>query len=187
MDTSPEAVTDLLNAWRAGDAAAREQLFVAVYAELRRIAQQRLRREFAGRSLLPSDLVNEAFLRLVVPPQISWQNRAHFYAIASTVMRRILVDHARQRDAKINGGALTLVALDAALDEAQRQDVNVLALDDALRTLEKLDLRQHQVVEHRFFSGLTIEETAEALGISPSVVSEDWKIAKLWLHRELSR
>jgi len=178
------AVTQLLAAWNAGDEHARDRLIPIVYADLRRMARRYMRRERDGHTLQPTELVHEAFMRLV-DSGADWQGRAHFFAVAAQVMRRILVDHARTRQAAKRGsGAPALVLEDVAAPI--HSDVDLLALDDALRLLGDLDPRQCQVVELRFFGGLSVEETAEVLGISTATVKREWQMAKAWLYRQLA-
>jgi len=184
--SSSGSVTDLLKAWQEGDRAALDQLMPLVITELRRIAGRYVRRESPGNTLQPTDLVNEAYLRLVDQRRAQWRHRAHFLAIAAEMMRRILVDHAREKKAQKRGGAVQTVVLDEAIDKAPSQDVDVVRLDDALKTLADLDSRQGRIVELRFFGGMTVEETAEVVGISPATVKREWAMAKAWLYHELS-
>jgi RNA polymerase sigma factor (TIGR02999 family) len=182
----PEPVTDLLRRWRQGDSTALEKLLPLVYNELRRIARRQLRRERPNHTLQPTALVHEVYLKLVDQHSIEWQNRAQFYGVAAQLIRRILVDHVRnQRTAKRGAGALTLT-LDDAVSEPARQDIDLMKLDDALLSLSRMDEQQSRVVEMRFFGGLSIEETAEALGVSLSTVKRDWAAAKAWLYRDMS-
>lgn len=182
-----EDVTQLLVRWSEGDKDALEQLMPLVYNELRRLANYYLQRERKDHTLQSTALVHEAFLRLIDQRDVRWQNRAHFFGVASQMIRRILVDHARaHQTAKRGGGAYTL-ALDDALGAEQKRDLDLVALDDALNGLAHLDPQQARIVELRFFTGLTIEETAEVVGISPATVKRDWNTAKAWLFRELSR
>jgi RNA polymerase sigma factor (TIGR02999 family) len=179
-------VTELLKCWRQGDSTALEKLLPLVYDELRRIAAQQLRRERPNHTLQPTALVHEVYLKLVGQHRIEWQNRAQFYGVAAQLIRRILVDHVRnRRTAKRGGGAVTLALQDAVFEPA-RQDIDLVKLDDALLSLATKDEQQSRVVELRFFSGLSIEETAEVLGISPSTVKRDWAAAKAWLYRDMS-
>jgi RNA polymerase sigma factor (TIGR02999 family) len=181
-------VTELLRAWSGGEARAFDDLVPVVYAELKRQAERYLRREKVGHSLQATALVHEAYLRLVDQRRIQWQGRAQFFGIAAQLMRRVLVDHARSRHAEKRGGMhVSLVRpLEEATAAAPEADVDLLALDDALTRLGALDARQAKVVELRYFSGLGIEETAEALGISPATVKREWAMARAWLKRELS-
>jgi RNA polymerase sigma factor (TIGR02999 family) len=180
-------VTGLLLAWRAGDASALERLIPLVHAELRRIARNFMRKERAGHSLQTSALVNEAYLRLIDAHNVDWQNRAHFFAISASLMRRILVDFARARHNLKRGGQAKQVSLDDALVVTSAHSTDLMALDDALTALSQLDPRQSKVVELRFFGGLTEEETAEVLGVSSRTVRTDWSMAKVWLLRELGK
>jgi RNA polymerase sigma factor (TIGR02999 family) len=185
--TQDADVTQLLRAWRAGDASAGERLLPVVYAELHRRAQAAMRREDAGHTLQPTALVNEAYMRLVGQRQSEWQNRSQFYGIAAQLMRRILIDHAREHlAAKRGGGAkqVTLSGIDAAADSDDA--IEVLALHDALERLTALDERQGKIVELRYFAGLSVEEAAEALEISPATVKREWATARAWLKRELA-
>ena len=185
VDSSDE-VTQLLLAWGEGDAAARDRLIPLVHAELRRLARAYMRRERDGHTLQTSALVNEAYLRLV-PGQMSWQNRAHFFGIAARLMRQVLIDHALARKAAKRGGAQQQVPLSAAADVATGRAVEILALDEALKSLAEFDLRKSQIIELRFFGGLTTTETATALGLSDSTVEREWRLAKAWLQREMER
>ncbi len=180
-------VTELLLAWRAGDAAALEQLMPLVYAELRRIARNYLRKERAGHTLQTAALVNEAYLRLLDAQNISWQNRAHFFAISSTLMRRVLVDMARERQAHKRGGSAQQIVLDEGLLAGTERTEDLVALDEALTALAAVDARKSKVVELRFFGGLSEAEMAEALQVSPETVRRDWRLAKAWLLRFLSK
>jgi RNA polymerase sigma factor (TIGR02999 family) len=180
-------VTTLLVEWKGGNAYALDQLVPLVEGELRRLAKVYLRREKSDHTLQSTALVNEAWIRLIDQKQSGWQNRAHFVAIAARLMRQILVDHARANQAEKRGGGKSLLALDEALGIPERGTVGVVALDDALKLLAELDQQQAQIVEMRFFGGLTIEETAEALGVSPATVKRDWTVARGWLFRELSK
>jgi RNA polymerase sigma factor (TIGR02999 family) len=176
----------LLIQWSNGDSAALDALVPLVYDELRRLAQLYLSREKAGHTLSSTALVHEAYLRLVKQKDVTWQNRAHFFGVAARMMRRILVDHARRRGyAKRGGGALTL-SLDESMTPAPQREINLVALDDALDTLAKLDERQSRMVELRFFGGLSIEETSEVLGVSAPTVKREWASARAWLYREIS-
>jgi len=178
-------VTGLLLSWRQGDAAALDRLVPLVYDELRRVARRHLRREQPGHALQATALVHEVYLRLVDVDQLTLKNRAHFFAVAAKLMRQILVDHARRQRADKRGGGATMVSLENASPAAQPPSVNVLALDQALDALSAIDARQGGVVELRFFAGLGIDETAEALGISTATVEREWALAKAWLHRRL--
>jgi RNA polymerase sigma-70 factor (ECF subfamily) len=182
-----EQVTELLLAWGAGDQAALELLIPLVQADLRRIAARYMARERAGHTLQPTALVNEVYLRLVDVDRLEWKDRAHFLAVSSRLMRRILVDFARSRRYKKRGADAVRVAFDDTVIIDVGRGHDVLALDDALDALERLDPRQSQIVVMRFFAGLTNEEVASALGISAATVMRDWKLAKAWLLRELDR
>ena len=184
-EQSPQ-VTQILDDWSRGDREALNRLVPLVYSELRRLAGRHLRHERQGHTLQTTALIHEAYLRLVDQRRVRWQNRAHFFAVAARLMRRILVDHARGRQRIKRGGSATQLPLEEALVVAAEQmNVDVLALDDALAQLLELDPRQCQVVELRFFSGLSIEETAAVIGVSPATVKNDWSIAKAWLRREM--
>lgn len=183
---SAEPITNLLVKWREGDQAALEELMPLVYGELHRLAARHLRRERAGHTLQATALVHEAYLRLLGERGVSWQNRAHFYAIAARRMRHILVEHARSRDAAKRGGGQYKLSLSKVDRFAPRGDVNLLALDEALERLEWIDPQKSRVIELRYFGGLTIEDTAEVLGISPATVKREWSMARAWLRREIS-
>jgi RNA polymerase sigma factor (TIGR02999 family) len=180
-------VTDLLVAWREGDRAALDRLVPLVHAELRRIAQNRLRGERPNHTLQPTALVNEAYLRLVDLTRVQWQNRAQFFAVAARLMRRVLVDAARELHAAKRGGGALRVTFDEALAVARGADHDLMVLDEALQALANEDPRKSQVIELRFFGGLSVEETASALGMSSDSVTRDWKFAKAWLRRQLDR
>ena len=179
-------VTVLLRQWSEGDESALEQLTPLVYDELHRLAHQHMRRESAGHVLQTSALINEAYLRLVDQPRIQWESRAHFFGIAARLMRRILVDDARKRNSAKRGGSMMQVPLDEVENLAQHQAANVVAVDDALQKLEAIDVRQSQIVELRFFGGLSIEETANVLKVSPGTVMRDWTFARAWLRNQMS-
>ena len=178
--------TDLLLAWSSGDTSALEKLMPLVYQELRGMALRYMRQERPDHTLQATALVNEAYLRLVDVNRIQWQNRSHFLAVAAQTMRRILVEFARQRHRQKRGGEVVHVTLDDAPDVVQDQRVDLVALNDALAALATFDPRMSQVVELRFFGGLTVEETADVLQVSPETVMRDWKTAKVWLLRELN-
>ena len=186
-DPSSHDVTELLAAWGRGDQQALEQLMPLVYRELRRLAHGRLGRERSGHSLQTTDLVHEAFLRMVDQQEAGWQNRSHFFAVAAQMMRRILVDYARSRRYAKRGGGAEQVELDEAMLVSSERAAEVVALDEALLRLAELDPRKSRVVELRFFGGLSIEETAEILDVSPGTVMRDWTLAKAWLQREISQ
>jgi RNA polymerase sigma-70 factor, ECF subfamily len=179
------AITRLLIGWSRGDRAAFDELVPLVYGELHQVAAARLRRERANHTLQPTALVHEAYVRLVEQQRVRWRNRGHFFAIASRLMRRILVDHARAQGAAKRGGAARTVSLDDAGDIAAQAEVPLLALEDALARLETIDPLQGQIVELRYFGGLTIDETAAVIHVSPSTVGREWNVAKAWLYREL--
>lgn len=182
----PEGITQLLIDWGKGDQAALERLMPLVYSELRRLASNYLRRERAEHTLQPTALVNEAYLKLVDQRNAKWQNRAHFFGISAQLMRRILVDHARQRQAAKRGGSeqqrLSITSIEAL---AKQPTVDLLALNEALDELAKMDPQQSKIVELKFFGGLSIEETAEVIGVSHATVERDWKMARAWLRRQL--
>jgi RNA polymerase sigma factor (TIGR02999 family) len=184
---SPEGVTQLLVDWSNGDPSALDKLMPVVYDELRRLASNYLRRERAGHTLQPTALVNEAYLKLVDQRKARWQNRAQFFGVAAQLMRRILVDHARIRQAQKRGGSdQQQLSLSQADQVAEKPDIDLLALHEALNDLALIDEQQARIVELRFFGGLTIEETAEVLAISHATVERDWTLARAWLRRELS-
>jgi RNA polymerase sigma factor (TIGR02999 family) len=182
----PKPVTALLLAWSAGDLAARDRVVALVYDELRRRAGAYLRRERPGHLLEPTALVNEVYLRLVDQENVEWQNRAQFFGLAAQLMRRILVDHSREQGALKRGGGALPVTFSEEITPA-RDSLDLAALDDALTALARLDPRQGEIVELRYFGGLSIEETAQVLSISPATVKREWSLARAWLHRELSR
>jgi RNA polymerase sigma factor (TIGR02999 family) len=185
-EPSPHDITRMLIEWGRGDRKALEDLIPVVYSQLRRQAARYLRREREGHSLMTSDLIHEAYLRLVDQKNVRWQNRAHFFAISAKLMRRILVDHARRRHRAKRGGTAIALPLDEGLVAAAgKSDVDLLALDEALTRLAAIDLRQSQIVELRCFSGLSIEETAAVLGVSATTVKDDLNMAKAWLRREM--
>ena len=187
MTPSPTNVTAMLRAWSNGDRQAQEQLFRAVYNELHHQAAGYLRHEHPGLSLQTTDLIHEAYLRLIDQQDVEWQNRLHFFGIAAQVMRRILVDHARNRQAAKRGGSDIRLPLEEAMAVLPGQDLDFVALDEALNKLAQIDPQQSQVVELRFFSGLSVEETAKVLDVSERTVKRDWNVAKGWLRRELGR
>jgi RNA polymerase sigma-70 factor (ECF subfamily) len=184
MPRGPCEVTQLLNAWCKGDMSALEQLAPIVESELRRIARHYLSKEAPGHTLQPTALVNEAYLRLIEWNTLEWQGRAHFYAVAAKMMRRVLVNQATARGRRKRGGSAILVSLTGAGDVSHRS-ADMTALDEALIALSKLDTRKSELVELRFFGGLTAEETAEVLGISVRTVHREWDLARAWLFREL--
>jgi len=178
-------VTRLLRAWGEGDQAALDQLTPAIYAELRRRAHGYMKNERPGRTLQTTALANEAWLRLANVAAADWKDRAHFFAIAANVMRRILVDAARARGREKRGGSARRVDLDEIPDISRRRDPELLAIDDALNTLAELDPRKAKVIELRFFGGLSVEETAEVLKVHEQTVLRDWRLARVWLIREI--
>jgi RNA polymerase sigma factor (TIGR02999 family) len=182
-----ENVTQTLRQLSDGHEGAPELLIPLVYTELRKLAQAYLEHERADNTLQATALVHEAYIRLVDWENVTWQNRAHFFGVAAQVMRHILVDHARERGAQKRGGGMTKLSLDEAVSFAQQKEVDLIALDDALRDLARFDADQSRIVELRFFGGLTIEETAEALRISPATVKREWTLAKAWLHEKIVR
>jgi RNA polymerase sigma factor (TIGR02999 family) len=184
---SAEGVTDLLQAWSQGNEAALERLIPIVHLELRRLARRQMRRERDGHTLQTTALVNEVYVRLVDLSRVRWQDRTHFFAMSSRLMRRVLVDHARSRRYLKRGGGTVRVTLNPELALATGRGTDLVALDDALTELAKKDPRKSRVVELRFFGGLSVAETAETLGISEETVMRDWRMAKAWLHKELSR
>jgi RNA polymerase sigma factor (TIGR02999 family) len=184
-EPSKAGVTQLLRAWGEGDQAALGQLAPLVEEELHRLAHKYMRREGPGKTLQTTALVNEVYLRLIDIQDVSWQNRAHFFAVSAKMMRRILTDFARSRQYLKRGGAAVQVSWDEALAVSQQPDADIVALDDALNQLALLDPRKAQVVELRFFGGLSVEETAEVLKVSQQTVLRDWKFAKAWLMRAL--
>jgi RNA polymerase sigma-70 factor, ECF subfamily len=178
-------VTRLLRAWAQGNERALDELTPLVYDELRRMARNYMRRERHGHTLQTTALVNEAYLRLVDTATVNWQDRAHFFAVSSQMMRRILVDAARARASRKRGGAGPRVNLDEIPEIGGGKNSELVRLHDALNALAKIDARKAKVIEYRFFGGLSVEETAEVLQISPQSVMRDWKLAKAWLMREL--
>lgn len=187
MKIAPHLVTTLLKKWEEGDESALERLMPLVHDELHRLAHQHMRRERPDHILQTSALINEAYLRLVDQPEIKCENRAHFFGLAARIMRRILVDDARKRNSAKRGGSLIHVPLDEATGVVvHEQAANVTALDEALKKLETIDERQGQIVELRFFGGLSIEETADVLKVSPGTVMRDWTFARAWLRNEMT-
>jgi len=188
MEAAPvrSSVTELLRAWGQGDAQALDRLTPLVYQELRRIAGRYMARERRDHTLQATALVNEAYLRLVDAKEVSWHDRAHFFAISSQTMRRILVDFARARHSRKRGSGAKPMSLEESLVVQGQPGADLVALDDALNALAAVDPRKSRVVELRFFGGLSVEETAEVLTVSPETVKRDWKLAKAWLLRELS-
>jgi RNA polymerase sigma factor (TIGR02999 family) len=180
-------ITNLLLAWNAGDAQALERLMPIVHDELQRLAHRYMAGERLGHVLQTTALVNEAYLRLIDSSRVQWRNRAHFFAVSAQLMRRILVDVARARNKLKRGGDTVVVSLDEALDVSHEPGADLIALDEALARLAVFDERKSKVVEMRFFGGLSVEETAEALHVAPITVMRDWDMAKVWLLRELSK
>jgi len=187
MDPSPGDITQLLVDLRRGSPEADAKLAPLVYTQLRRLAAHYMKHERPGHTLQPTALVNEAYLRLVAWQEANWKDRAHFFRVAARLMRQILVEHARARSAGKRGGSIQKITLDEALEFSPERSDELIALDDALQSLERLDPRQTQIVELRFFVGLSVEETAEALGISARTVKRDWNVARAWLHGELTQ
>src|SRR6185436_8580917 len=185
MTESPNQVTQLLIAWGNGDQAALEQLMPLVYSELHRLAHRHIKKERPGHTLQTSALLNEAFLRLVDQKDVHWHGRAHFFAIAAQMMRRILVDHARSRRYAKRGGEAHQVSFDEAAIVSRERSAELVAVDDALTGLAAHDSRKSRSVELRFFGGLNIEETAEVMGISPTTVQREWRSAKAWLYQAI--
>ena len=186
-DASTAQITGLLQAWSGGDAAALERLTPMIYGDLRRMARRQMQRERPGDTLQATALVHEAFLRLVDVKNVRWQDRAHFFAIAGQMMRRILVEAARARGAAKRGGGAASVNLDESIDAIPTRGAELIRLDEALDALAQWDPRKARVIELRFFSGLNVEESAEILKISPRSVMRDWSLGRAWLIRELSR
>ena len=186
VSSDDKNITELLVGYGQGDKEALDQLMPIVYEELRRQAARYLRKERPGHTLETTALIHEAYVRLVDQRHVQWQNRAHFFGIAAQLMRRILVDHARTKKRVKRGGSDIKVSLADANIAVKGQDLDVVALDEALERLARIDEQQSRVVELRFFSGLSVEETAEVLGISKATVKRDWSMAKAWLHRELT-
>jgi RNA polymerase sigma factor (TIGR02999 family) len=186
VPTPPQQVTQLLQRWQGGDKDALEQLLPLIYNELRRLARRHLRRERADHTLAATGLVHEVYLRLAGGADWQWQNRVHFYAVSAQLMRRVLVDHARSRNAAKRGGSVIKVSLDEARDPAIESADDLVALDDALKELEKLDPRKSRIVDLRFFGGLTLEETAEVLGVSTPTVVKETRLARAWLYNQIA-
>ena len=184
---SQHEVTQILHDWSGGDADAPERLMPLVYEEMRRLARTFLSRERNSHTLQPTALVNEAYLRLVDQTRVDWQNRAHFYAIASSMMRRVLIDHARAHGTEKRGGAAIHLSLEDVQVPLEQRASSFISLDEALKKLEEMDERKCRVVEMRFFGGLSDEEIAEVLGVTSRTVQRDWKKARLWLYRELTQ
>jgi len=187
MTSTPEEITQLLIAWNQGDQRARDELMPLIYNELRRLARSHLRRERINHTLQPTALVHEAFLRLIDQSQVNWRNRAHFFGIAARLMRQILINHAEARRAAKRGGEAERISLNDVDQFTVEQGLDLAPLHEALNRLEQIDPPQSRIVELRYFSGLTIEEIAEVMGISTATVKREWSTARAWLRRELSR
>ena len=187
LHDSSEQVTQLLVRWRDGDRKALDSLMPIVYSELRGMAHRYLQRERSDHTLQSTDLVPEAYVRLIGQKLPEWQNRAHFFGVAARLMRQILVEYARGHQAAKRGGNACKVTIEEGSLMAQQADLDVVILDEALQDLAKLDEQQSRIVELRFFGGLSIDDTSEVLGISPATVSREWSTARIWLHREISR
>lgn len=187
MDQKPENITRLLLDWRAGDRLAFDQLIPLVQTELKRLARNYMRRQRVGHTLQTTALVNEAFIRLVDSDKVNWQDRNHFFAISAQLMRRILVDAARRKNSQKRGGERVQVTLDDRLNVSDEKETDLIALDEAMALLAKLNPRHSQIVELRYFGGLTEEEIAETLGVSSRTIRRDWNLARAWLFRELSQ
>jgi RNA polymerase sigma factor (TIGR02999 family) len=186
-DELSHAITSLLAELKKGSKAAEEKLIPLIYAELHRLARYYMRGEQEGHTLQTSALVNEAYMRLVGKHNVNWQNRAHFFATAASIMRRILVDHARTRHAQKRGGSAEKISLENAFLYSDAQSWQVVAVHEALNKLEKWDQRQCRIVELRFFAGLNVEETAQAMSLSPTTIKREFQMAKAWLYGELSK
>ena len=182
-----QGVTDLLIKFSNGKRDAVDELLPLIYDELKRIAANYLRRERSDHTLQPTALVNEAYMKMVDITQVSWQNKAHFIGVAANQMRRILVDHARQHNAQKRGGEFHILTLNEEIDKADEQSADLIALDDALTELAKMDPVKAQIVELRYFGGLTTDETAEVLGVSPITIKRHWKMTKAWLYGQLTK
>lgn len=187
MDKPPNEITEQLIAWSNGDAAALDKLIPVVYQELRRMADQYLRREDLSHSLQPTALVHEAYLRLIDQTKVEWQNRAHFFGVAAQMMRRILIDHAKTKHRLKRGGTAIKVSLDENVNISQERATELIALDDALQELAQMDERKSRIVELRYFGGLSVDETAQVLGVSDKTVMRDWNLAKAWLYQQLTQ
>jgi len=186
QNPAPTGVTELLVNWSNGDKAALDEMLPLVYQELRRIAVNRLRQENPNHTLQPTALVNEAYLRLIDQRDVNWQNRAQFFGLAAEMMRRILVNHALHRQAAKRGGGALRVSLEVAVNSFEQKDVNLVALDEALKNLATIDPRQCKIVEMKFFGGLTVAEIAEVLQVSSDTIERNWKMARAWLRLEMS-
>jgi len=186
MATTPQEITQLLAKWSSGDKTALDELIPLVYPELRRLARAYMGRENAGHTLQTSALINEAYLRLVNQQDVDWQNRSHFFAVSAQVMRHILVDHARKYRYEKRGGGAEHVVVDDVSVMCEERAAELIALDDALNRLAGIDPRKSQIVELRFFGGLTVEETADVLKLAPITIMREWRAAKAWLGREVN-
>ena len=184
---TPQEMTELLAAWSEGDRHALDQLLPLVEEELHRLAHRYMKREREGHMLQTTALVNEAYLRLIDQREVRWQNRAHFFAIAAEMMRRILIDHARKQAYQKRGGGARHLPLDEAAVLTNERAAELVALDEALKSLAKIDERKARVIELRYFGGLSVEEVAEVLGVHPDTVTREWRRARAWLHRELEQ
>ena len=187
MSPEPKDVTTLLVEWSGGNSQAFNELIPLVYDQLRQLAGRQLRRERPNHTLHSTALVHEAYLKLIDQRRVQWKDREHFFAVASQVIRRILVTYARSRQASKRGSGATMLAFDESIALPDRKDVDLVALDDALESLSRLDAQQGRIIELRFFGGLSIDGTARVMGISTSTVTRDWNVARAWLFRELSR
>ena len=187
MSSSAKEVTQLLMDWGKGDAQALNQLMPLVYNELHRIAGRYLRNERPNHTLQTTALINEAYVRIVDGKSVKWQDRAHFFGVAAQIMRHILVDHARSSRSAKRGGGVQKLTLDEAVAGSQERNLDLVALNDSLNSLAQIDPQQSRIIELRFFGGLTIEETAEVMSISPATVKRDWNMAKAWLYGEINR
>jgi RNA polymerase sigma-70 factor (ECF subfamily) len=186
MKPSADEITLLLRDWQKGDDGAAAKLMPLVYSELRRVAARHMRQEQPGNTLQPTALVHEAYIKLLGQKNVRWEGRTHFFGVASHAMREILVEHARKRKAEKRGGSQKKVYVSDVVEPASpKRGVDLLALDEALNRLEKLDARQVKIVELRYFAGLSVEETSEVLEVSPRTVKRDWSSARVWLHREI--
>src|SRR5262249_19008521 len=185
-DAAPHEITQQLIAWSNGDTDALDKLIPAVYQELRRMADRYLRSESAGHSLQPTALVHEAYLRLIDQSQVEWHNRAHFFGVAAQMMRRILIDHAKTKHRAKRGGGARKISLEETANYTREKAAELVALDEALKELSEIDERKSRIVELRYFGGLTVDETAEVLGISDKTVMRDWNLAKAWLYQAMT-
>jgi len=186
QNSAAKGVTQLLVNWNNGDKAALDEMLPLVYQELRKIAVSRMRHESPHHTLQPTALVNEAYLRLIDQKNVNWQNRAQFFGLAAEMMRRILVNHALERRAAKRGGGAARVSMEVAVNSFEQKDINLVALDEALKNLATIDPRQCRIVEMKFFGGLTVAEIAEVLQLSSDTIERDWKMARAWLHLEIS-